>query len=258
MKGRLVCLLREVSDSFADCELTHLPRTSIDVNLARNQHSIYAKALAKLGCSLNYAPALHGCPDAVFVEDTAIVLPKIAIAMRPGAESRRDEVPSVAKHLSRYRQIRHIVAPGTIDGGDVVIADRQIWVGKSSRSNAAGIDQLRSLVNPLGYQVDTIDTDQCLHLKSAITWLGNNTLLINPEWVDESLFSGYQLIRTDPAEAAAANVLRIDQALVCSTSFPRTNELLRKAGWQVEEVDNSEVLKAEGGVTCCSILITME
>jgi dimethylargininase len=199
-------------------------------------------------------PALDAMPDAVFVEDVALVLDEIAIMTRPGAASRRGEGASVAEVLGRFRTLRTIVAPGTLDGGDVLRVGRRIFVGQSARSNARGIAQLAALVSEFGYVVQGVPTRECLHLKSAVTVVAENTLLIQREWVDPDLFDGYRLIAIDPGEPHAANALRVDTGLVYPACFPRTQRRMTDAGLHVVPVDLSELQKAEGATTCCSLV----
>lgn len=245
---------REVSAALAGCELSYIPREAIDVAQAREQHRNYRSALESLGCRVLSLPAEAALPDSVFVEDVAIVLDEVAILTRPGAPSRRAEVSSVAELLRRYRPILTIKAPGTLDGGDVLRVGRTLYVGLSARSNAAGIGQLRDLLDAHGYAVESVSTRGCLHLKSAATALADDTLLLQPAWVDRERFASMHIIEVDPAESHAANVLRIGHALLMPASFPRTRQRLLDAGCNVTAVDVSELQKAEGAVTCCSLV----
>jgi dimethylargininase len=249
-----IAVTREVSAALGSCELSYIPRDAIDLARARKQHRDYQQALEALGCQLLTLPAEPDLPDSVFVEDVAIVLDEVAILTRPGALPRRAEVASVADVLRRYRTVLSIQAPGTLDGGDVLRVGRTLYVGESARSNAAGIGQLRELLADYGYAVQDVPTRGCLHLKSAVTQLDDNTLLLQPEWVDRERFAGFRIIEVDPAEPHAANVLRIDDELVMPASFPRTRQRLLDAGFSVTVVDVSELQKAEGAVTCCSLV----
>ena len=249
-----IAVTREVSPALGDCELSYVPREAIDVARASAQHRDYQRALETLGCRLLALPAEPGLPDSVFVEDVAIVLDEVAILTRPGASSRRGEVTSVAEVLRHYRPVWAIEAPGTLDGGDVLHVGRTLYVGESARSNAEGIAQLRELVADHGYAVQGVPTHGCLHLKSAVTQLDSGTLLLQPEWVDRARFADFHVIEIDPAEPHAANVLRIGDALVMPASFPHTRQRLLDAGFHVIAVDVSELQKAEGAVTCCSLV----
>lgn len=249
-----IAVTREVSPALGDCELSYVPREAIDVARAGAQHRDYQRALEILGCRLLTLPAEPDLPDSVFVEDVAIVLDEVAVLTRPGALSRRAEVASVAEVLRSYRPVLAIAAPGTLDGGDVLRVGCTLYVGESARSNAAGIAQLRELLADHGYAVQGVPTRGCLHLKSAVTQLGDDTLLLQPEWVDRDRFADFRVIEVDPAEPHAANVLRIGDALVIPASFPRTRQRLLDAGFNVMAVDVSELQKAEGAVTCCSLV----
>lgn len=250
----LVAITREVSPSLGDCQLTHVARTPIDVERADAQHRAYQRALASLGCRVLTLEAEPAMPDAVFVEDVAIVLDEVAVLTRPGAESRREEGASVAELLARYRPLRHIEAPATIDGGDVLRIGRTIYVGQSGRSNAEGIAQLQAIVAESGYRVQPVSIRGCLHLKSAVTAVRDDTLLLQPAWVDASSFPGFNIIEVDPGEEHAANILRIGAVAVMPACFARTAQRLREAGVEVVTVDVSELQKAEGATTCCSLV----
>jgi len=253
----MIAITRTPSRSLASCELSFVPRAAIDVGLAIAQHRHYERALETLGCRVIALPALEEQPDAVFVEDVALVLDEVAVMTRPGAESRRAEGASIATVLADYRPLLHIEAPGTLDGGDVLRIGRAIFVGQSARSNAAGIAQLRQLLAPHGYTVQGVPTRGCLHLKSAVTQVAADTLLIQPAWVDAGIFAGYRLIEIDPTEEHAANALRIgESAVIHPDCFPRTRQRLEDAGIDVTGLDVSELQKAEGAVTCCSLVFS--
>ncbi len=236
------------------CELTHLKRQDIDIPLAEKQHEEYEDSLRQLGCELLRAPELSGYPDSVFVEDCAVVFDEVAVVTRPGAESRRAEAISLEDVLEPYRKLHYIEAPGTLDGGDVLQLGRRILTGLSGRTNRAGFEQLHKLLTPLGYMVEGVVVRECLHLKSAVTRVGENTVLLNPDWVDPLYFEGMEIIEVHPDEPEAANALLIGDTAIFPTEFPFTALRLAEAGIELLLVDNSEVLKAEGGVTCCSVV----
>jgi len=250
----LVAITREVSPSLGECQLTHVARTPIDVERAAAQHRAYQHVLATLGCRVLTLEAEPSMPHAVLVEDVAVVLDETAVITRPGAESRREEGASVAELLARYRPLQYIEAPGTLDGGDVLRVGSTIYVGQSGRSNAEGIAQLRTAVARFGYRVQPVPIRGCLHLKSAVTAVRDDTLLLQPQWVDAASFPEFNLIEVDPDEEHAANVLRIGDAVVMPACFPRTAQHLRGAGVDVVTVDVSELQKAEGATTCCSLV----
>jgi dimethylargininase len=252
----LFALTREVSPSLANCELSFVERSPIDLALANDQHHAYQRALQELGCELIALPAEDAWPDAVFVEDVALVLDELAVITRPGAASRRQEGESVAAVLAKHRPLRRIEEPGTLDGGDILRVGRTIFVGRSARSNLAGIDQLRELAGDYGYVVRGVPIFDCLHLKSAVTEAKEGTLLVQPGWIENKWLAGYELIEVDPGEPHAANVLRIGNGAIYPSSFPRTADKLAKAGVELKLVDLSELQKAEGAVTCCSLVFT--
>jgi dimethylargininase len=252
----LFALVRAVSPAMDRCELTHLARSPIDVELAERQHARYTQALVSLGCRLLELPAESELPDSVFVEDTAVVLDEIAVLTRPGTESRQAEVASVAKVLELWRRCVRIQPPGTLDGGDVLRLGHELFVGQSGRSNAAGIAQLADAVAPAGYRVVPVPVRGCLHLKSAVTSVAPDTLLVNDAWVDRSHWPGFRLIAVAPEEPHAANALRIGETVIHAASEIRTRERLEAAGLRVVPIDVSEVQKAEGGVTCCSVIFS--
>jgi dimethylargininase len=249
-----IAITRGVSAAIGRCELAHLPRVPIDVGLAREQHRAYERLLSRLGCRVQPIPASSGLPDSVFVEDIAIVVDELAILTRPGAEPRRLETPAVADRLREYRRLESIEEPGTLDGGDVIADGRNVFVGRSRRTNDDGIAQLQRHLDPYGYQVRPVDVHGCLHLKSAATPVDEGLMLVNPEWVPPQAFDDYDRLEVDPAEPYAANTLRIGRSLVYADAYPRTRARLERRGLIVHPVDVSELAKAEGAVTCCSLI----
>jgi dimethylargininase len=250
----MIAITRDVSPSIARCELSFVQRSAIDFERAVAQHTHYCRALRMLGCDVITLPALEEMPDAVFVEDVAVVLDEIAVMTHPGAASRRQEGESVAAELRAFRTIRTIDGDATIDGGDVLRVDRTLFVGQGARTNAAGIARLREIAGPLGYRVQGVPTHGCLHLKSAATLVADGTLLVQPEWVDVTVFDGLRQVTVDPEEEHAANALRVGASVVHPACFPRTRQRLQDAGVDVVAVDLSELQKAEGATTCCSIV----
>ena len=253
-----IAITRQVSLNIGACELTHLARLAIDVDLARSQHRAYEKRLAALGCEIVSLPAESSLPDSVFVEDTAVVFDDLAIISRPGADSRKPETRSVAEALRPYRDLSFIEAPGTIDGGDVLQVGKRVYVGASSRSNQAGIEQMRAILTPVGYTVQSVQVNGCLHLKSAITQVAAHALLVNRDLVEPGPFGCMELIDVDPAEPHGANAVLMDETVVYSAAYPRTRDRLEARGISVQSVDVSELAKAEGAVTCCSLIFTYD
>lgn len=247
-------LTREISPAISQCALTHLARQPIDVAAAILQHRCYEECLAKLGCRLYRVPAAPELPDSVFIEDTCVVLDEIAIITRPALESRQLETRGVAKVMSRYRPLSFIQPPATLDGGDVLKIGRHLFVGLSSRSNIHAVDQLSDLLTPLDYRVTAIPVEHCLHLKSAVTQVCPNAVLLNPEWLDAGVFHDMDVIVIDPSEPFAANALMVGETVLYPQAFRKTQDLLAQKGIATISVDVSELAKAEGGVTCCSLI----
>jgi len=252
----LTALTRAVSPSLARCELTHLARIPIDLALAARQHEEYEAALGRAGCRVVRIRPEPELPDAVFVEDTAVVFDELAVLTRPGAASRRPEVESTREALSAYRKIGRISAPGTLDGGDVLVAGRRVFVGTGGRSNAGGIAELRRILAPHGYSVTGIPTTGCLHLKSAVTLVSDSHVLVNPRWVDPRAFTPLEPVPIDPDEPFAANALRVGPLVLHGAGHPRTRDRLVRLNLAVEPIDLGELAKAEGALTCCSLLIS--
>jgi dimethylargininase len=225
------------------------------VALARDQHAAYEMALEACGCRVVQAAAAPDHADSVFVEDTAVVLPEIAVMTRPGAGSRRGEVPGIEVELRHHREIAHIEAPGTVDGGDVMAIGRTVFVGVGARTNQAGFDQLAGILHRFGYAVSAVSGFECLHLKSAVTALDESSLLISPTLIDKRIFAPYRLIEVAPEEPGAANALSLPGHLIYPDAYPASLERLTQAGFDVSPVPCSEIIKAEGAVTCCSLLI---
>ena len=253
-----VAITRAVSAALASCELTCQPRVPIDAEVARAQHRAYEQALQTAGYRVEQLDSDDTMPDAVFVEDMALVLNEVAILTRPGADSRRREMPAIAAALAVYRPLKEIEPPGTLDGGDVLVAGRHVFVGRSTRTNDAAIAQLDRILTPLGYTVvATAVRGDCLHLKSAVTALDDDRLLVNRAWIEPASFDRFTLVDVAPDEPSAANVLRLADRLIVARAFPRTAECLEALGYRVERVDASELAKAEGAVTCCSLIVPM-
>jgi dimethylargininase len=250
----MIAITREISPNLVSCELTHLQREPIDLQRAHRQHKAYERVLQELGCEVNRLAAEVDFPDSVFVEDTAIVLDEIAIITRPGAASRRGETASIASALAPFRELRFIEAPAQIDGGDVLRVGKNIFVGLSSRSNQMAIEQLQAYLEPFGYLIRGIQISGCLHLKSAVTQIAKDTLLINRTLIDASAFSEFKLIDVDDSEPLAANALLIGDSIIYPTSYPWTLKRLEEQGIAVKLVEVSELIKAEGAVTCCSLI----
>lgn len=251
----IIAVTRAVSPTIQACELTYRERVPIDPGRAAAQHAAYERALESAGRRVVRVAPAPELPDAVFVEDTAVVTDELAVLARPGADSRRPEVEAVGAVLGRYRPLHEIEAPGTLEGGDVLRVGRDVIVGASDRTNDEGIRQLRAILEPLGYRVRSVPVTGCLHLKSAVTALAEDTLLLNPARVDADALPDFRVVEADPGEPEAANVLRLDGTVLVPAGHPATARRIGERGVEVAEVDISELAKAEAGVTCCSILL---
>lgn len=247
---------RAVSPHLAECQLTHLDRLPIDAAIAAEQHAAYERALSEAGFAIVRLPELADDPDAVFVEDTALLLAGHAVITRPGAASRIGEIESTAAGLASAFEL-HRIQSGFMDGGDVLRIGRTLYVGLSTRTDAAGIASLAELVAPLGYEVIKAELRDCLHLKTGATFAGPDgsgtpVLLYSEQSVDPAQFSGVEPLAV--LEPAAANCVRAGDRLILPAGNPRTAELLKDRGFHVVEVDVSELQKAESGVTCMSLI----
>ena len=251
-----IAITRGISESIGHCELSYQAREPIALDRARAQHRKYEECLESLGCAVQRLPGEPQFPDSVFVEDAAVVLDELAVITRPGAESRRGETVSVAQALRPHRRLAHIVAPGILDGGDVLCLDRRLFVGLSRRSNVAAVEQMSKLLAVRGYTVTGVQVKGCLHLKSAVTQVAEDALLMNPDWIDGGPFRSMRRIEVDPGEPFAANALMTGGAVMFPASFTATRKRLEAAGINVIPVDVTELAKAEGGVTCCSLIFS--
>ncbi len=251
----LLAITREVSRAIVNCELTHLARTPIDVDRAREQHAQYEAALKQLGVAVLSLPEQPALADSVFVEDTALVLDELAIILRPGAESRRPETEPIAHVLAPYRELFRIEAPARVDGGDILCVGKRVYMGMSTRSDTNAAEQLQDILKRFGYELHVVPVTGCLHLKSAVTAVSGDTLLINPAWVDKSHFGPVKFVEVDASEPYAANALLIGSRAVYPAVFPRTQKRIQEAGIDIVNVEADELAKAEGAVTCCSLIL---
>ncbi len=253
MSGNLA-ITRAVGAALNDCELTFQAREPIDLAEAVLQHSAYCDALRQAGIAVEVLPAVDHLPDATFVEDTTVVLDELAVITRPGAKTRREETATVAAALQRHRTLAYIEEPGTLDGGDVLTIGRQVFVGLSSRTNEAGYDQLSRAVEVHGYRAIPVAVGRCLHLKSAVSALDDETLLINPNWIDSGKLHGFRLVQVAESEPFAANCLALNGIVHLSARCERTRELLEGRGFVTRILKITEFEKAEAALTCLSLV----
>jgi dimethylargininase len=250
----LTAITRGVSPAMVNCELTFVARAPIDLAKALEQHRTYEQVLAKFGANVISLPAEAVLADSMFVEDPAMVLDELALIFPLGTESRRPEAASLAKVLAKFRELKYVQLPGTAEGGDILRVERNLFVGLSKRTNGEGTRQLQSIVREYGYTVTAVPVSGCLHLKSAVTFLGRNTLLANRKWFDASCMPGFEWIDVAPEEPHAANALAFGDTVILPASFPLTRTRIEARGFTVLPLDISELQKAESGLTCSSLL----
>jgi dimethylargininase len=250
----LTAITRAVSPGIVNCELTFVGRQSIDLARAEQQHGVYQRLLEKFGAHVITLPAEPDLPDSMFVEDPAIVLDELAIVFPLGTETRRREAASIAQTLAKYRQLAWVELPGQAEGGDILRIGRRLFAGRSGRTNGEGIRQLASITSPYEYEVVSVSVTGCLHLKSAVTYIGRNTLLANRVWFDTKPLGGFEWIDVAPEEPHAANALTLGGTVIFPASFPLTRNRLEAREFHVTPIDISELQKAESGLTCSSLL----
>lgn len=221
--------------------------------LLQIQHSAYIRTLEKLGLSITVLPALPDYPDAYFVEDTAVVAQEVAVITNPGAPSRQGEEKSIQEALSEHKKIENILTPGTVDGGDVLMVGRHIFIGISERTNEEGAQQLSDLYQSFGYSCHIIPVGDGLHLKSSVNYVGRNTLLLTQPFQHLSLFDDFDKIVLEDTESYVANTLWVNDTLIMPAGFANTKDKLSRLNLPIIELDVSEVMKMDGGLTCLSL-----
>ena len=229
-----------------------------DLEKMLNHHASYIVALKSTGATVVELDASDDFPDSVFVEDTALCLPEGAIVMRPGARSRLGEAAEMAPHLrALYGQVSEIKGPGFIEGGDILVTEREILVGRSARTDAAGIAELTKLVAPWGHKVREVFTPPgVLHFKTDCSLLDGDTILSTERLAASGCFDNYRVIHTAAGEEAAANSIRFNDIVIMPAGFPGTRDAILAAGFTVQEIGNSECAKLDGGMSCLSLRFT--
>jgi dimethylargininase len=250
----LIALTHVVSPNINRCELSFLDRSLIDYERAVKQHEDYCAMFRECGLQVIELSVNRSYPDGTFIEDTAVLVDELAIMASMGVESRRGEVSGIESELAKYREIAHIRLPATLEGGDVLRIGKKIFVGVSKRTNQAGMESLKDILEPFDYQVIPVKVNGCLHLKSACKAVDDSTLLVNPHWIDLAPFVDFRTIYVPEEEPKGANFLRINNIIIMYAGFSKTIELIRKLGFLVKTIDISELLKAEAGLTCSSII----
>ncbi len=251
-----VALVRAVPASFAHALSAVPPEPPIDVARARAQHAAYVVALASIGLQVVPIAPDEACPDCCFIEDTAVFAAGVCVLTRPGAVSRRAEVEAVAAALAARCQVVRMEAPATLDGGDCLLLGQTIYVGRSERTNASGVARLREAFEPHGVSVVAVAMPPgVLHLKTVCSGLGDDAVLVAEDTLPDGTFGGVRVIRVPAAEAHAANVVVHGRAALVAADAPATAALVEAGGFRVVLVDTSELRKADGALTCLSILV---
>lgn len=245
-------IVRKPGDDFARGITTSNLETP-RYELIMKQHEAYIEALSSLGLELIVLEALPNYPDAYFVEDTAVVTPDVAIITNPGIKDRKGEEGTIEQVLAAYRKTVRIYAPGTVDGGDVLMVGSHFFIGISQRTNKEGAKQLGCIFEEYGYAWATVYVEAGLHLKSSVNYIGKNTLLITEKFASRNEFKDYDIIIVDKTEEYAANTLLINNSLITPKGFPNTMKKLEPTGFDIIELDVSEVQKMDGGLTCISL-----
>ncbi|HEX5888648.1 MAG TPA: arginine deiminase-related protein [Pyrinomonadaceae bacterium] len=250
----LSALTRGVSPTIGDCKLTFMERERIDVAAATRQHEAYRQCLTKMGVQITSLDLLPDAPDAVFIQDTAVVVDEVAIVATMGAACRAEEVESVAQVLSLHRPLKRLSPPATLEGGDIVRIGRTLYVGDSGRTNRDGIRQLSEMLAPYDYQVIPAGVRGCLHLSTGCSYLGRGLMLLNPVWVDAAPFQQFEILEVPETESWAANTIAVGDTVLMASAFERTCALVQERGFNVIATDISELQKAEGALTCMSLM----
>ena len=220
-----------------------------------NDHADYVATLKKTGAEVVELPPLASFPDSLFVEDTALCLPEGAIMMRPGTPSRAGEVAEMKPILARYYDdIRSIRGSGHIEGGDILVTEREVLVGRSERTDAAGVKELSAIVQQWGYRLREVFTPAgVLHFKTDCSLLDGETILATKRLDRSGCFEGYRVLHVAEGEEVAANTIRFNQFVLVPKGYPQTAEMLDKAGYEVVAINNSECAKIDGGMSCLSL-----
>ena len=249
----MIALTHLPSSCLDQCELTHVDRKPIDIELAIAQHAGYREALQAAGCLVRAVDFNRNYADAVFVEDAAVVLDEVILLGAMGVKSREPEVEGWRKLLVEFKTVVELPPGAKLEGGDVLRMGRDIIIGKSTRTNWIAIQAVSTIVKEFGYVVHPVPVVGCLHLKTACTALDEYTLLLNPEWLDSDLFPRKKVVIA--ADPWGANVVRLPDRILASSQHVATIEQLRRLGYTITSVDLSEFAKAEAGATCLSLLI---
>ncbi len=234
---------------------THIQRTPIDYARAVQQHRNYCALLHRCGADVVVLDVNRDLPDAVFVEDTAIVLDEVAVMTSMGTAARRGELAGIARALGKYRNLEWVELPALLEGGDVLVVGRTLLVGLSARTDRAGTLALQAIVGRYGYHVRGVPVRGCLHLKTACTALPDQRLLVQPAWLETDGLRDFEQVHVPPEEPWGANVLLLSDRVCLAEEYVRTARLLQRRGYRIQTTDISEFARAEGGMTCLSLLV---
>lgn len=226
-----------------------------DIATMVDHHDAYVAALKDAGVEVIVLESLEDYPDSLFVEDTALCLAEGAVVLRPGAPTRFGEAKAMAPHLAAlYGHVTVLEGPGFVEGGDILTTESEILIGRSERTDSAGISELASIVSAWGYAVREVRTPPgVLHFKSDCSLLDGNTILSTTTLSDSGCFDGYRVIDVAEGEEPAANSIRVNDVVFMPRGFPQTISRVRDAGFTVVELDNSECQKIDGGLSCLSL-----
>ncbi len=247
-----IAVVRKPGPAFTNAISGHPQKHRIDCQLALDQHGHYVRALQQAGARVVILPTLKEFPDSPFVEDTAVIFGREALICRMKAKSRRGEVESVAEEVGHHRTLIRLSPPATLDGGDVLMTDRAVYVGQSTRTNEEAV---QALADYCGKPCIPVPVHRGLHLKSSVSFLGGNLLVIDPSSVETSALKNFDWIEVDEQERYAANCLTLGKFVLLPAGFPKVADKIRAHEFTVIEIAMSEFEKADGGVTCLSLII---
>lgn len=247
-------IVRRASKSMVD-GITSAPELGkVDYSKAVEQQDKYIEAMKKCGVEVEILKAEEKFPDSCFIEDVAVCNRKFALITNPGAKSRNGEIEGMDEVLSKYYDnIERIVSPGTLDGGDVMMVKDHFYIGLSDRTNKDGALQFISHLEKYGMTGSVVEMDEMLHLKTGLSYLEDNILLITGEFLEYEMFNSFDKIEVDEDEAYAANSVRVNDYVITPKGYPKTLKKLKDKGLKVIEVDTSEFRKLDGGLSCLSL-----
>ena len=247
-------IVRHPGDSILD-GLRAIDTGVPDISIFRKHHADYVAALRSTGATVIELPIAEDFPDSVFVEDSALCLPELAITMRPGAPSRFGEAALMRPTLeSVYDIVIDLSGSGHVEGGDILTTETEVLVGLSARTDLEGVNALRDILTQWGYSLRIVETpEDILHFKTDCSLLDEETVLCTPKLAATGCFENYKIIHTADGEQASANAIRFNELVIMPESFPYTRDALLAAGYKVHTVGNSEAAKLDGGMSCLSL-----